>query len=211
MLRVIVVALVLLVAAMVLLPRPSQLARNVTTEVATVLPEYRPLPDFELVDHLGEPFRNDALSGNFSMLFFGFTNCPDVCPLTLQVLANVRAEINTREPETAPDVVFVSVDPNRDTADRIDSYLSNFDAEFRGATGSDDALAPVLKMLGVTVHKQELPGESYNVAHNSTIYFISPRAELIAISSAPHDAATLASDYAKIRRRYGAARRTPTP
>jgi protein SCO1 len=206
MLRVLVVGLVLLVAVMWMLPRNLS---NVQTAVATVLPEPQALPEFELTDQHGAAFRNDDLEDKFTLLFFGFTNCPDVCPLTLKTLADARAEMLKRGAEHAPQVVFVSVDPDRDSAERIARYLGNFDAAFRGATGPDHALAPLLAKLGVAVEKHVHGGESYNVVHNSTVYLIGPDAKWLAVSSAPHDAATLAEDYAKIRRRYAAANRTP--
>jgi protein SCO1/2 len=207
MLRILVIALVLLVAVMFWLPRPGRLA---PTEVATVLPNTLALPELALVDQAGREFDLTDLRGGFRLMFFGFTNCPDICPLTLQVLADARAEIEKRDAKLTPKVVFVSVDPNRDSPQRIASYLSNFDPEFTGVTGSEPALAPLLKVLGVTVEKHAHAGESYNVVHNSTVYFIGPQAELVAVSGAPHDAATIAADYAKIQRRYAATHRTPS-
>ena len=207
MLRILVVGLVLLVAVMLSLPRPGKIA---PTEVATVLPDTLPLPQFDLVDHTGRRFDLDDLRGRFSLLFFGFTNCPDICPLTLQLLANARTEMAERNPKLTPGVVFVSVDPSRDSPERIASYLRKFDPQFIGVTGSDQALSPLLKALGVTVEKHEHGGEHYNVVHNSTVYVIGPQAEWIALSSAPHDATTIAADYAKIQRRYEATHRTPS-
>jgi protein SCO1/2 len=202
-----IIGLVLLVAAMFVLPRGERLA---PTAVATVLPRAVALPQVELIDHNGRRFSLDELRGRFTLLFFGFTNCPDVCPLTLKVLADTRAEILRRAPTVDPAVVFVSVDPSRDTPQRIASYLQSFDAAFIGATGSDETLAPLLKTLGVTVEKHVHAGENYNVVHNSTVYVLGPQAEWIALSSAPHDAATIAADYLKIRRGYAAANRTPS-
>ena len=206
MLRVLVIGLVLLVATMMWLPRPGRVAQ---TAVATVLPQTLQLPQLELIDHTGASFGLDRLRDRFTLLFFGFTNCPDICPLTLQVLADTRAEILRRAPATDPAVVFVSVDPGRDTPQRIASYLQSFDAAFVGVSGSEESLAPLLTTLGVTVEKHAHGAQSYNVVHNSTIYVIGPRAEWIALSSAPHDAATIAADYLKIRRGYAATHRSP--
>jgi protein SCO1/2 len=173
---------------------------------ATVIADAAPLPAFALADTAGEPVTNAKLEDRFSVLFFGYTNCPDVCPLTLQVLASMMRNLREGETKIAaealPQVVFVSVDPARDSPERIRSYLDAFDASFVGATASDEALAPLLKTLGVSVMKQEHHGEHYNMVHNGTIYFIGPRAELIAVSSPPHDPATLARDYVKIRALY---------
>jgi protein SCO1/2 len=202
MLRVLIVALVLLVAAMFLLPRPQPAPPT----KATLVTDAQPLPSFSLSDTAGRPVTNAALEGRFSMLFFGYTHCPDVCPLTLHVLANTMHELQTKDPKLAPDavpqVVFVSVDPGRDTPERIRQYLDVFDKSFVGATAPDEALAPLLKTLGVTVMRQEQHGEQYTMVHNGTVYFIGPHAELIAVSSPPHDPATLASDYSKIRALY---------
>jgi protein SCO1/2 len=202
MLRVLVVALVLLVAAMFLLPRP-QIAPPAN---ATVIADAAPLPAFALADTAGEPVTNAKLEGRFSVLFFGYTNCPDICPITLQVLAGMMRGLREGDtklaPEALPQVVFVSVDPARDSPERMRSYLDTFDKSFVGATASDDALAPLLKTLGVKVMQEEHHGEHYNMVHNGTIYFIGPRAELIAVSSPPHDSATLAGDYVKIRALY---------
>jgi cytochrome oxidase Cu insertion factor (SCO1/SenC/PrrC family) len=206
MLRVLIVGLVVLVAAMFLLPRPG----SSPPANATVLPEPRALPAVELVDATGKRANLDeVLRGRFSLLFFGFTNCPDVCPLTLKVLADARAGLATRFPNAVPQVVFVSVDAARDTPEKIAAYLQNFDAAFVGATSDGARLAPLLKTLGVSVQKHEHGGENYTVVHNSAVYVIGPEAEWIAVSSGPHDAAVIAADYLKIRQRYQAAHRTP--
>jgi protein SCO1/2 len=206
MLRVLVVGLVVLVAAMFLLPRPS----SAPLKSATLLQEPLALPPVALVDAAGMPADLEAFRGKFSLLFFGFTNCPDVCPLTLKVLADARAQLAGRYPNAVPQVVFVSVDPSRDTPERIAAYLRNFDGAFVGLTAADSRLAPLLKALGVTVQKHQHGGEDYTVVHNSTVYVIGPNAELIAISSGPHEAATIAADYLKIRQRYQAAHRAPS-
>ena len=202
MLRILVVGLVVLVAAMFLLPRSE---RGAPPQAATILPEPRDLPDVALVDHLGQALSFDDLRGDFTLLFFGFTNCPDVCPLTLKVLADARAEVARRAPQLTPRVLFVSVDPHRDTAERIATYLKGFDAEFIGATATDATLKPLLDTLGVTVQKHDHGGEQYNVVHNSAIYVLGPDAKWIAVSTGPHQPAIVAADYLKIRQRYRAA------
>jgi len=199
MLRILVVALVLLVAIMMAMPRTGD--RVPLPESATILPEPLALPEVELVDQSGRRFSTTDLHGDFSLMFFGFTHCPDICPLSLQVLASARAQLKRSAPAFTPEVVFVSVDPFRDSAEGIRQYLANFDAEFTGVTASDEALAPLLKTLGVTVQKNEQDGEYYNVVHNSTVYLIGPEAQLIAIFGGSHDAAIIASDYVRIRRR----------
>ncbi len=199
MLRILVVALVVLVAAMFLLPRGQ---RGAAPQTATVLPEPRPLADVRFVDEAGREAHLGDFKGNFTLLFFGFTNCPDVCPLTLSLLAEVRADLATRAPRLAPRVLFVSVDPNRDTPERISAYLNGFDPEFFGVTAPDAELQPLLQALGVAVEKHEHGGENYNVVHNSAIYVLDPNAEWIAVTTGPHDPKVVASDYLRIRQRH---------
>jgi protein SCO1/2 len=203
MLRILVVVLVVLVAAMFLLPRSQ---RGEPPQTATVLPAAQPLADVRFIDKSGRETRFSDFKGNFTLLFFGFTNCPDVCPLTLSLLAQVRADLVSRAPRLTPRVLFVSVDPNRDTPDRIAAYLNGFDPEFAGVTASDAELAPLLKQLGVAVEKHEHGGANYNVVHNSAIYVLDENAEWIAVSTGPHDPQVLASDFLRIRRRNAGAR-----
>jgi len=209
LLRILVVALVLLAAAMLAIqyafppgePRTAAMPWA-ETENATVLPAGRPLPEFELTDVEGRPFTNSSLEGRFTLLFFGFTNCPDVCPITLQVLASVQEQLRNEAPDAVPDVVFVSVDPFRDTPERIAAYVAAFDPSFIGVTGPDERLEPLIDALGVGVEKHEHHGEQYNVVHSGVIYVIGPRAEWIAVSSGPHVPPTIAADFLKIRAAY---------
>jgi protein SCO1/2 len=199
MLRILVVALVVLVAAMFLLPRGQ---RGAAPQTATELPEARPLADVRFIDTAGRPIELSSFEGDFTLLFFGFTNCPDVCPLTLSLLHQVRADIAARAPRFTPRVLFVSVDPKRDTPARIAAYLKGFDPEFVGVTASDAELEPLLKTLGVAVEKHEHGGANYNVVHNSAIYVLDRNADWIAVSTGPHDPKVLASDYLRIRQRH---------
>jgi protein SCO1/2 len=211
MLRILVVALVLLVAAMFVLPRAPRggapqnaTEQNAATQNATELPQPRALADVRFVDKTGSEMHFSDLKGNFTLLFFGFTNCPDVCPLTLAMLAHVRAEFARSAPLYTPRVLFVSVDPGRDTPERIAAYLNGFDPEFAGATASDADLAPLLAELGVAVEKEHdhSGGGHYNVVHSSAIYVLDANAEWIAVSTGPHDPKVFASDFLRIRQRH---------
>jgi protein SCO1 len=204
MLRILVVGLVVLVAAMFLLPRNQ---RGPAPEAATVLPEPRPLADVRFTDKSGAAAQLSDFTGDFTLLFFGFTNCPDVCPLTLSMLAQVRADIASSAPSFTPRILFVSVDPNRDTPERIAAYLNGFDSNFDGVTASDTELEPLLKALGVAVEKHEHGGANYNVVHNSAVYILDQNAEWTAVSTGPHDPKVLASDYLRIRQRSASGRR----
>jgi protein SCO1/2 len=190
-----IVALVLLAGAMVWVNRIERSGPH----VATVLPTPPALPAVALIDQSGHPYATGDLEGRFSLMFFGFTHCPDVCPITLQVLAETRAALAETE---APQVLFVSVDPRRDTPERIAAYLASFDPAFRGVTAELEALDPLLKQLGVLVQTHGSGDGTYTVTHNSTVYLIGPRAELLAVFSGPHEAQAIADDYRRIRQQY---------
>ena len=170
--------------------------------VATLLEGGAQLPEVQLIDKMGQNFNTSDLSDSFSLLFFGFTHCPDICPLTLNVLANMVNDWKTPT-VTPPEVIFVSVDGARDDPSQITNYLENFNTNFQGLSGSPEALDPLLKSLGVIVHTQHQPGEQfYSVTHNPTIYVISPEKKLIAVFSPPHEAEIIANDFVTIRRHY---------
>ncbi len=204
MLRVLVIGLVVLVATMFLLPRGD---RGGALQGATLLPAPRTLPSVTLTDSAGEPLRLDEPSGEFTLVFFGYTNCPDVCPLTLQALADARRELQRRARFIKPPrIVFVSVDPQRDTAAVITDYLGHFDPQFVGATAKDTVLEPLLATFGVTVEKRRQGGTSATVVHSSAIYVLDSAARWVAVAAGPHDPAILAADYLRIRQRFRAAR-----
>jgi protein SCO1/2 len=202
MLRILIVALVLLAGATVWM---SNLRLNPPEPtIATELPTSRALPAVAFTDQLGRDFAVSDLEGHFTLMFFGFTNCPDICPLTMQTLANVETELSAKNIEP-PRVILVSVDPARDTPEQLRRYLANFSESFIGVTAPQDALQPLASTLGVTIeHHQHADGDAYNVAHNSTIYVLGPEAEWIALFSSPHDAASIATDFVRLQQRYEA-------
>jgi len=134
----------------------------------TWLPAPRVLPDFALVDSDGARFDREALAGRPSVLFFGFTHCPDVCPATLALLANVARRVPAEGPRTH----LVSVDPERDTPARLAAYVHAFDPEFIGVTGSPQDIASFARALGVAIARVDLPGGHYTVDHSATIFLL---------------------------------------
>lgn len=193
MLRILVIALVALVAVLFLLPRPAETPPPV--EAATVLDEPRPLPAVSLTDARGRPFAIEDLDRH-ALVFFGFTNCPDICPITLSVIAEAIDALRADAPDVVPDVLFVSVDPARDSPDRIRAYLDGFDESFVGATAPEPALDPLLDALGVTVHKQVSGDDVYNVVHNGTIFVLDDAGRWIALfGGSSHTASEIVGDY----------------
>jgi protein SCO1/2 len=151
---------------------------------------------FEAVDEEGRPFGLERLKGRWSFLFFGYTNCPDVCPITLAVLDRVQRQAEAGNVQT----VFVSVDPERDTLERIKQYVEYFNPEFSGVGGSLAQVRSLTDQLGIPfVH--EPPGETgnYFVDHSAAVFLVDPEARLVSVFSPPHDAGEILGRFREIR------------
>lgn len=169
-----------------------------TLAKATLIEPARPLPPMAFIDEQGQPFGAERLRGRWSILFFGFTYCPDICPTTLVLLAQVEKQLADLPSEQRPQVVLVSVDPQRDTPERLMQYVKSFSPTFTGITGDQDAIHEFALKLGVPVAISPLPDGNYTVDHSAAIFLIDPNGELRALSSTPHDATVIAEDYRSI-------------
>jgi len=164
-------------------------------DVATVLPIPLPLAEFTLSDHNGAPFTRASLQGSWHLLFFGFTHCPDICPATLQQLAIARQRLAEKGHSPLPDIVMVSVDPERDTRDALARYVSNFGNGIKGVTGRFDQLQALAKPLGIFYEYEPANDDgNYNITHSVAVLVIDPQAELKALFSAPHDVSAFVRD-----------------
>jgi len=166
----------------------------------------RPLPAFTLVDETGSAFGKERLEGRWSVLFFGFTSCPDICPTTLATLGSFGKSLGDLPEIERPQVVFVSVDPQRDTPDRVGAYVKFFSPEFKGITGSADDIAAFTDALHVPYAITPLADGTYTVDHSSALFLVGPDASLRAVFSAPHDPSKLAADFRQVIAHAAAAR-----
>jgi protein SCO1 len=168
-------------------------------ERATLYAEPRALPAFGLIDHARAPFGPARMRGQWNFLFFGFVNCPDVCPTTLAMLADVRAKIATASAGDVPQVVMVSVDPGRDTPPVLAQYVSHFDPSFTGVTGDPGAIETLTRALGVAVAVGAPAADgSYAVDHTAAVFLVDPEGRVAALFNTPHDARAIVRDYLKI-------------
>lgn len=165
-------------------------------ESGTRLPQPRPLAAFSLTDHLGASFGNQRLLGRPHLVFFGFTHCPDICPTTLALLAQI-----TRA-ERAPDfgTLFVTVDPARDDQDTLRRYVDAFDGRFTGLRGEDAALEPLLQTLGAARRVANTPDGGYMVDHSATLFYLDAQGRLAAVFTPPFSLPALLADLARLAR-----------
>jgi len=169
-----------------------------TLERATLYPAAREVSSLALVDQDGRRFDRSALQGHWTLIFFGFTQCPDLCPTTLATLARTRRVLADLAPNEQPRVLLISVDPEHDTPKRLAAYVRFFDPTFLGATGGPDAIEATTRAFGVPFARVAAAGGGYTVDHGAGVFVVSPRADIVAYSSAPHDAQILAGDYRRI-------------
>ena len=184
------------VAHQFLRPRSPQEAE---LERATQYRAPRHLPDFALVDQDGAPFLPARLQGRWTFLFFGFVNCPDICPTTLATLAEARRALADLPAGERPGVTLVSVDPGRDTPAVLGRYVTHFDPAFQGVTGTPGELEALARDLGVAVFVGSPDDDgNYAVDHSAAVFLVDPGARVVALFSTPHDAAVIARDFRRI-------------
>lgn len=165
----------------------------------TAIPTALPVPPFKLEDQDGVAFDNSRLAGAPSLMFFGFTHCPDVCPTTLALMTQLHRDPALR----AVRMVFVTVDPGRDDALTLRHYVDAFGGGFTAVRGEDAALEPLLRNLGVVRSVQPLAGGDYAVDHSATLYFINGKGALDAVFTPPFDKERLRSDLLALVRSQG--------
>ena len=159
--------------------------------------EERALPEFALVDHAGQAWTRRNLADTWSLLFFGYTHCPDICPITLATMAASVDAIAALGGE-APQVIFVSVDPERDNPEHLGDYVTEFRDEFLGVTGSHEELRKLTRALGV-VYARDSDDPAYLVEHSAALLLVNPKGELQAVFGPPHAPDAIARDIIAIR------------
>ena len=158
----------------------------------------RALPEFALTDHTGGTYTRRHLTDDWTLLFFGYTHCPDICPITL---ATMSASVNAIAAlgGEAPRVVFVSVDPERDAPRSLRAYVTTFRDDFLGVTGPHEELRKLTRALGV-VYARDGDDPEYLVEHSAALLLVNPKGELQAVFGPPHAPDAIARDFVAIRR-----------
>lgn len=181
--------------------REQQLEILMQDQVVTVLKTPKPLTAFSLQDQDQAKFDLSQLQGKWSLLFFGFTNCPDICPTTLSTLNQLHTELR-KQKNGIDDVqfVFVSVDPGRDDSDKLKRYVKYFNEEFLGVTGDKTEIARLARQLGAHYEVLDKSGKkNYSVNHTAAIFVIDKKGQFFGLMSPPLDPAAMASRIELIR------------
>ena len=160
----------------------------------TWLPAARPIADFTLVDSRGRPVTRTVLLGRPTLVYFGFTHCPDECPDTLAALARVRKQTAI----AGLQVLFITVDPERDTPAVLASYLRHFDPTFLGLTGAPGEISRLAATLGIGISRVNLPGGGYDFEHTQAVLLFDSRAREVGVFTPPFDVRKLAQSLSRV-------------
>lgn len=197
----IVSLLVMVVTTAVLFSR-SPGERPIPVELRGVLwPAPKPLRPFSLVDHHNKPFDQQRLKGQWTLLFIGYTSCPDICPTTMNVLAGVAKRLE-QAPSVAAgtQVVFLSVDPQRDSLEHLAGYMGYFNKDFLGVTGDSAQIDSLVRQAGAAYMKEPADASgNYLIGHSGSVFLIGPEGAVLGAFPPPHDPETMAQQYRQIR------------
>ncbi len=160
------------------------------------------IQDFQLTDHKGQRFSKNNLMGHWTMMFFGFTNCGFVCPTTMTELNKMYHTLKSELPkDKLPQIVLVTVDPERDSMSKMNDYINAFNADFIGARAEPketEAFERQLHIMAVKIEADNKTKDQYMVNHSAEILLFNPKGEVQAYLSFPHKSDQLIKDYKAI-------------
>jgi protein SCO1/2 len=169
--------------------------------------EFKQIGPFQLNSTGGGVFNEKNFRRKWSFVFFGYLSCPDICPTTLHTLGGVQTLLKDEQGEDPADmqVVFISVDPQRDNIEMISDYVTYFNKKFIGATAAKAEIDNLTRQFAAAyVFEEETASGQYLVAHTSAIFLVDPFGRLVAAFSQPHYPSTLFTQYKKIRAYFSA-------
>ena len=170
---------------------------NEKNEFSTVLDTPMVLSDFNLTADDGTIFNLETLKGQWNLLFFGYTHCPDVCPLTLHQLGQAKKALN-ESMQNSLNIIMISVDPDRDSTEILHQYVNSFNQKVIGATGTINEINKLTSQLGIFHMANKEEGQNYSVSHSAAVVMINKNAEFHAVFSAPHSTENFITDLPKI-------------
>lgn len=165
----------------------------------TYLEKPRTVKSFSLRGIDQHVFANSTLSNRWTMIFFGFTNCGYLCPTTMAELGKMYRILEGEGVKNLPQVVMISIDPERDDQEKLSQYVTSFHPAFYGARGDETSIAQMTQEMGIAYAKvmtnEENDGKYYDIQHSGAVMLFNPKGELNAFFTTPHHADLLAKDY----------------
>lgn len=164
---------------------------------AIVFDNPRIIKPFELLSHNGSAFTNQDLEGHWTLMFFGFTHCPDICPTTLTKLAQVYKQLDN-DVQKQTQVLMVSVDPARDSVEKLSEYVPYFHEDFIGVTGEFTEILKFSRNVNAVFNKVKTEGDEYTVDHSGNIVLINPDGHYQGFFKPPFELARLKTTFSSI-------------
>lgn len=181
------------------LTKPEYTAEQLREVGVFIFEPPRIVKPFELQSHKGEVFTRDNFEGKWSLVFFGFTFCPDICPATMALLNQAMDKIDDPNILATTQVVMVSVDPARDTVEQLAQYMPYFNKDFIGVTGEFLTIHALATNLNAAFQKVPGGGEHYTVDHSAYIFLVNPKGDYHAFMKPPFSAQSIADHYQAVR------------
>ena len=161
------------------------------------------MAEFNLFEMNGNKLTNNDLIGSWKLIFFGFTHCPDICPATLSKLKIAEEALLNEKVFKNSKVIFVSVDPKRDTKVLVKRYLENFSDTFLGITGDEAQIKKLSKSLGAVFYQKKTDDNSIIIDQSSSLFFVSPDNDLLGVLTQPFSSKEVVELYLKVTEFYG--------
>ena len=175
----------------------AEARRNFSPIQGTILSPARKIAVPALTKDDGSAFTQNDLAGHWSLFFFGYTHCPDVCPITMGVAAQAK-KIALANNQDFPEVFFISVDPDRDKVEMLAEYVQYFDKDFVGVTGDESLIKALTLQMSVVYMKMSSDDGGYLVDHSSALLLLNPEGKLVAFMNPPHDPKIILKDLEKV-------------
>jgi protein SCO1 len=168
-----------------------------------VLPTPREIAPFELTTHTGRPFTVEDLKGHWSFIFFGFTNCPDICPTSMSVMAQAERQLEAESPQSANPFqgVLVTVDPERDDQETLATYVQAFSEDFIGVRGDRPETAAFATQVNAAFAMMPASDGGYQVDHTANIVIVNPRGHYHGFARTPHNVDTIVEAFRSLSQR----------
>jgi protein SCO1 len=187
----------------ILLSNQLNLKKTTAVPSGVLWPNPHKIEKFDLIDQFNQPITLNNLKGKWSIIFFGFINCPDICPSTLQTI--VRAHNMLQENpfySQSGQIIFVSVDPERDTPEQLEKYARHFSPDLIAATSDIEKLKGITSAFKSLFMKINNADGSYSVDHSSGVFLINPEGEMLSVLTYPHNYSTIIERFEKASQFY---------
>ncbi|MDG2090193.1 MAG: SCO family protein [Gammaproteobacteria bacterium] len=191
----------ILMLLLVLILRPSEMTNEELSENGLYIHDVpRPLNEFSLIDQNNNSINSGLLQNQWTLIFFGYTYCPDICPLTMSILNQFSGILN-EEGSYADDtqIIMVSVDPRRDTPEKLEEYVGFFNDDYLGLSGEYIEIFKFASQLNIAFAYAPGEDEDYLVSHSGEIVLINPNGEFHGFFKVPHDPESMAFNYQAVR------------